>query len=94
MSRRYFQLCVPGPDGKQQCHPIGVPTWIVNGGIPPPDNDQSWVDVQTVTVIDAWVGRSTNEAVRTRLASAVDEVMVEPSKMLPEGIELNRAGPR
>ena len=57
MSRSYFQPSVPGPDGKQQCHPIGVPTWIVNGGIPPPDNEQPWVDVQPVTVIDAWAGQ-------------------------------------
>jgi hypothetical protein len=70
-----------------------VPTWIVNGGTPPPDNDQPWVDIQTVTVIDAWVGQITNEAVRTRLVSAVDEVMAELSKVLPEGIELSRAGP-
>lgn len=57
MSRSYFQICVPGPDGKQRCWPIGVPTWIVNGGTPPPDNDQPWVDIQTVTVIDTWAGR-------------------------------------
>jgi len=33
-------------------------------------------------------GRETNEAARTSLASAVDKV-VEPSKLLPEGIGLN-----
>jgi hypothetical protein len=37
-------------------------------------------------------GRETNEAARTSLASAVDKV-VEPSKLLPEGIGLNWVGP-
>jgi hypothetical protein len=57
MSRSFSQLCVPGPDGSQRCHPIAVPTWIVNGGTPPPDNDQRWVDVQTLPVVDAWAGQ-------------------------------------
>jgi hypothetical protein len=65
-----------------------VPTWIVNGGIPPPDNEQPWVDVQPVTVLDAWAGQRNERGSPDKPGSAVDKV-VEPSKLLPEGIGLN-----
>jgi hypothetical protein len=57
MSRSYSQLCVPGPDGSQQYHPITAPTWIATEGSRHLTTTSLGVDVQTVTIIDAWAGQ-------------------------------------
>ena len=76
-----LEYCYIGPDGRRECIPLIqqmlVPPWVVEGGKPPPQPDPRWVDIQIVALVDTLAVQVSNEAVRTRLVSVVDEVVVE-----------------
>lgn len=90
-----WKICYTGPDGKEVCEWIPVPTWVVEGGIPPDDrpSPEQWMDYVTLATIDRLAQRVTDETARARLVEAVEAVGVEFSDMLPENVALKRVLP-